>query len=284
MDYSFLQEKEVHYVFFDKIFADIGDEQSIAQSLSTFSSHMTNIISILSEVDEHSLVLLDELGAGTDPSEGAALAWAILKKIKSSGALSLATTHYNEIKQYALITEGVVNASVEFDVVNLRPTYKLNIGLPGKSNAFEISRRLGLTEDILSEAGEVLTKDSAEFEDILTQLQNKLKAAKDSYGRAEILSVENNKINQELKDEQKALQQNRDKMMTEAALDAKKIINESKQRAKEILAQADKHAQSTTKNVDKNRIEELTRHALKEINQHIPEHEILKARSEKNRL
>ena len=267
---------------FDKIFADIGDEQSIAQSLSTFSSHMTNIISILSQEDEHSLVLLDELGAGTDPSEGAALAWAILTKIKSSGALSLATTHYNEIKQYALITEGVVNASVEFDVINLKPTYKLNIGLPGKSNAFEISRRLGLTEDILSEAGEVLTKDSAEFEDILTQLQNKLKAAQDSYERAEALSVENNRINQSLREKQQALQQNRDRMMTEAALDAKKIINESKKRAKDILAEADRYVQSTAKNIDKNRIEELTKDALNQINIHIPTHEVLKQDQKKS--
>ena len=160
---------------FSDIFVDIGDEQSIEQNLSTFSSHMTNIINILKQANSDSLVLLDELGAGTDPVEGSALALAIIDTLKQKSITSVATTHYTELKTYASVTENVENASCEFDVKTLKPTYRLLIGIPGKSNALYISRRLGLSEDIISKANSSIDNKNSDYEDIILALEKQTK-------------------------------------------------------------------------------------------------------------
>ncbi len=249
------------------VFADIGDEQSIAQSLSTFSSHMVNIAEILNTMDGNSLVLLDELGAGTDPSEGAALAKAILKHIKSYGALSVATTHYNEIKQYALTEPGVVNASVEFDTVNLRPTYKLLVGLPGKSNAFEISRKLGISEDIISEASAYMEQSDIRFEDMIALLQNKLAETQKLNDDARVLKIENEKINETLKNELDRFIAQKDAQYSKMIVEAKKILNQAKDSAKQILAEAQS---SGTKNSQR-LINEIIKKENEKLNALMPE-------------
>ena len=213
---------------FDAILADIGDEQSIAQSLSTFSSHMQTIVDVVAECDDRTLVLFDELGAGTDPAEGAALATAIIEFCRKMGSRVVATTHYAELKLYAMRTQGVINASCEFDVETLRPTYKLLIGIPGKSNAFAISRKLGLSEEILKEADDLVDKSDKDFEDVLSQLEAQRQQMEIARHEAERLKAETAKIKQQSEEYSAQLQKEKDKSMEAARKEAQRIIDDAR--------------------------------------------------------
>lgn len=222
------------YVF-KNIFADIGDEQSISESLSTFSSHMTNIINITNNANENSLILLDELGSGTDPIEGANLAISILNYFYNMGCLVISTTHYQELKNYALITDGFENASSEFDIENLRPTYKLLIGIPGKSNAFAISQKLGLKQEILDNAYSLLKDDNIHIEDILKNIyDNKIQI---EYEKQEIdknlMQIQN--LRKELEKENKDVKQKEQELIENAELEAREIILTAKDEVNEII-------------------------------------------------
>ena len=213
---------------FDGILADIGDEQSIAQSLSTFSSHMRTIVDVVAQCDDRTLVLFDELGAGTDPAEGAALAMAIIEFCRKMGSRVVATTHYAELKLYAMRTKGVINASCEFDVETLQPTYKLLIGIPGKSNAFAISRKLGLSEEILKEADDLVGKSDKDFEDVLSQLEQQRQQMEAARLEAERLRMETAKIKQQSEEYHEQLRKEKEKAMEAARKAARVIIEEAR--------------------------------------------------------
>ena len=240
---------------FDAVLADIGDEQSIAQSLSTFSSHMRTIVDVVEQCDDRTLVLFDELGAGTDPAEGAALAIALIEFARKMGSRVVATTHYAELKLYAMRTQGVINASCEFDVETLQPTYKLLIGIPGKSNAFAISRKLGLPEDILKEADDLVGKSDKDFEDVLSQLEQQRQQMESARHEAERLKQETARIKEQSEQMRAELQKEKDKAMEAARKEAQYIIEEARAAAnlaseelKALRKQLQDHADATNLN------------------------------------
>jgi len=219
---------------FRNIYADIGDEQSIEQSLSTFSSHMKNIVDITEGANSDCLVLLDELGAGTDPTEGAALAISVLERLYSLGAKTIATTHYNELKKYAISTPGVQNASMEFDVETLSPTYRLTIGVPGKSNAFEISQKLGLSEDIIDKAKNYLESGDIAFEDVLSSIAADKKAAEKERELSERLRAEIEKEKAKIDELEDRLKNKKEELLEEAKAKAKEILDDAEETAKTL--------------------------------------------------
>ena len=241
---------------FDNIFADIGDEQSISESLSTFSSHMSNIVNITNLATSNSLILLDELGSGTDPLEGANLAISILQYFVELGAIIVSTSHYQELKKYALVTPNFKNASVEFDIENLKPTYRLLIGIPGKSNAFAISRKLGLSEDIISRASSLIDKDSVNLEDLLKSIYDSKSQVEDEKAKISASLKEIEDLKKNLKHQNSDVLNKEKELIANAKLEAKQILIDAKETANSIIKDINSASSASQANKLRNKLNE----------------------------